>query len=408
MADNKFKFEPVKKDAPTGMMGAKPVDDRGAIQEVDETLAAAAALGAKEVHFDPMADRLIVRQRVKEGLALVKEVEDRLKSNVINRVKVLSGMDITKNRIPQTGYMKLTVGEQKIEVYTAVFPALFGEKLIVKFQYRVASQFKLDTLGFTPKVLPLFKKAVERPNGLILISGPPGSGKRSTAYACLGHISTPQKLVLSIENLIKYEIPGMVQVKHDDKSEFKLADGVRGMMEQEPDVCFIGELNDPEVARLAVQAGFARRMVFARMSANNSINAIQSLIDMGVPPFLVSGSIIASLNQRLVRKLCPACRTAYEPSPALLAELGIRFAPGTQLYKAVGCAQCENKGYQGNIALFELYIPNEELSEMFISRAPVKEILKRAAEINLIPLKYDGAQKAAAGYVAIEDVLNAI
>ena len=180
------------------------------------------------------------------------------------------------------------------------------------------------------------------------------------------------------------------------------------MMEQEPDVCFVGELNDPEVARLAVQAGFARRVVFARMSANNSINAIQSLIDMGVPPFLVSGSIIASVNQRLVRRLCPACRVAYVPSPALLAELGIRFAPGTQLYKAVGCAQCENKGYQGNIVLFELYIPNEELSEMFISRAPVKEILKRAAEISLVPLKYDGAQKAAAGYVAIEDVLNAI
>ena len=140
----------------------------------------------------------------------------------------------------------------------------------------------------------------------------------------------------------------------------------------------------------------------------NAVNAVQSLIDMGVPPFLVTGAVIASLNQRLVKRLCPACRMAYEPPPALIAELGVRFAPGTQLYKAVGCAQCENRGHKGYVPLFELYIPNEEMAEMFMSRAPVKEILKRAAEINLVPLKYDGAQKAAAGLVTIEDVLNAI
>jgi type II secretory ATPase GspE/PulE/Tfp pilus assembly ATPase PilB-like protein len=406
--DPKFKFETVKKDAPQNPMAAKPVDDRGAIQEVDETLAAAAEIGAKEVHFDPLVDKLVVRQRLKEGLVFVKDIEERLKSNVVNRVKVLSGMDITKNRIPQTGYMKLTAGEQKIEIYTSVSPAIYGEKLTVKFQYRQESQFKIETLGFAQKTLALFKKAIERPNGLILISGPPGSGKRTTAYACLNHLNAVQKLLLSIDSMIKYEIPGMVQVKRDDKCEFKFSDGVRSVMEQEPDVCYIGEMNDPEVARLAVQGGFSRRIVLGRMSANNSVNAIQSIIDMGVPPFLVIGSLIASLNQRLVRRLCSACKSPYEPSPALIAELGMRFAPGTQLFKAVGCAQCENRGYQGQIALFELYLPNEELAEMFISRAPVKDILKRAAEVSLVPLKFEGAQKAASGFVAIEDVLNAI
>jgi general secretion pathway protein E len=349
-----------------------------------------------------------VRQRVKEGLAVVKEIEDRLKVQVVNRVKVLSGMDITRTKQPQIGYFKISVGDTKVEVTSAVVPGLYGERLIVKFLYRHAVQFKLDALGFSSKVLPLIKRAVERPNGLILISGPPGSGKRTTVYAAMSQLTSTQKLLLAIDSAIKYEIPGMVQIKHDDKSEFTLAEGVRGVMDQEPDVCFIGEMNDPDVARLAVQGGFARRVVLARMSANNAINAVQSLIDMGVPPFLVTGSVIASLNQRLVRRLCQACKQPYEPPAALMAELGVRFPPGTALYKPGGCQQCENKGFRGNMALFELYIPNEELSEMFMSRAPVKEIMRRAAEISLIPLKFDGAQKAASGHVTIEDVLNAI
>lgn len=405
--ETKVKFETPKKEMPqTG--ATKPVEDRSVIQEVDEVLAAAATQGAKEVHFEPLADRLVVRQRVKEGLTVVKEIDERLKVQVINRVKVLSGMDITRSKIPQIGYFKITVGESKVEVFSAICPGIWGEKLVVKFQYRQAVQFRLEALGFSSKVVPLFKRAVERPNGLLLISGPPGSGKRTTAYACMSHLAAPQKLLLALDSVIKYEIPGMVQMKHDDKSEFSLAEGVRSMMDQEPDVCFIGEMTDPEVARVAVQGGFARRIVFARQSANNAINAVQSLIDMGVPPFLVTGAVIASLNQRLVRRLCQSCKQAYEPSAALMAELGVRFPPGTPLYKAVGCPQCEGKGFRGNMALFELYIPNEEMSEMFMSRASVKEIMRRAAEISLIPLKFDGAQKAASGFVTIEDVLNAI
>lgn len=401
------RFEPARKE-PQAPMGAKPMEDRGVVQEVDAILANAASAQAKEVHFDPAADKLIVRQRVKEGLGVVKEIDDKLKVNVINRIKVLSGMDITKNKIPQTGYFKLTAGEQKVEAYTAAAPSLYGEKVVVKFQYRQAAQFKLETLGFSAKTLAALRKAIERPNGLVLVSGPPGSGKRATVYACLGHLATPEKLLMSVESVIKYEIPGMVQVKHDDRSEFKFADGVRGIMEQEPDVAFVGEMQDPEVARLAVQGGFARRVVLARMSANNSINALQQLIDMGVPPFLVTGSVNASLNQRLVRRLCAKCRQPYEPPPALIAELGVSFKPGTQLYKGAGCPECEGKGYRGYMAVFELYVPTEELSEMFMSRAGVKEILKRATEISLVPLKMDGAQKAAAGLVTVEDVLNAV
>lgn len=406
MTGGPVKFEPPKKD--TAALARPPVDDRSALHEVDTILANAATVGAKEVHFDPLPDRIAVRQRIKEGLVLVKEVEEKLKTSVINRIKVLSGMDITKNRIPQTGYMRLTLGEQKVEVYTALAPSLYGEKLVAKFQHRHAAQFKLETLGFSSKTLPLLKKAIERPNGLVLVSGPPGSGKRTTVYACLGHLTGPDKLVMSIETVIKYELPGMVQVKHDEHAEFTLAAGVRGVMQQEPDVCFVGETQDPEVARLAVQGGFARRIVFARMSANNSVNAMQQLIDMGLPPFLVTGAVIASVNQRLVRRLCGKCRQAYEPPPALLAELGVRFPPGTQLFKPGGCAECDGRGYRGYMAIFELYLPSEELSEMFMSRAPVKDILKHAAEGSLVPLKMDGAQRSAAGLVAIEDVLNAI
>jgi general secretion pathway protein E len=404
--DTKVKFETPKKDVaqPIG----KPAEDRGSIQEVDEVLAAAVTQGAKEVHFEPLADKLVVRQRVKEGLVVVKEIEERLKVQVVNRVKVLSGMDITRSKMPQVGYFKITVDDNPIEVNSAVCPGLYGEKLVVKFQYRREVQFRLDALGFSSKVLPLFKRAVERPNGLILFSGPPGSGKRTTAYTCISHLASAQKLLLAMDSVIKYEIPGMVQMKHDDKSEYSLGEGARGMMEQEPDVCFIGEMTDPEVARLAVQGGFAKRIVFARMSANNSINAVQSLIDMGVPPFLVTGAVIASLNQRLVRRLCQACKQPYEPPTSLMVEIGVRFLPGAPLYKPGGCPQCEGTGFRGQIAFFELYIPNEELSEMFMSRTQVKEIMRRAAEISLIPLKFDGAQKAASGLVTIEDVLNAI
>lgn len=383
-------------------------EDKNVIQEVDQVLADAVASGATDVHFEPMQEGLVIRKRTKGLLSVVKEIPDRMKGNVLNRLKVLSGMDITKSRIPQNGFFRMTLGEKKIELYVYVMPTLYGESLVVKVSYKQSATLHLDQLGMSPSTLSAYRKALARNSGLYLITGPPASGKRTTVYASILEVLQPDMLAMGFDPVIKYEIPGMIQGKPDDRTEYTFADAVAALLKQEPDVAYIGEITNEEEARATIQGAFARRRVFARMAANDSINAVQNLSDMGVQPFLLAASMEAVLNQRLIRKLCPSCRESYPVDETLQKEIGLRLPPNGQFFRAKGCQACGMTGYVGQVAIFELFLPSEELNKMLVAKEPVQALRQRAVREGFSSLKVDGVLKALAGYCTLEEVLNAL
>jgi len=406
----KVQFEagrkPTAQDLKQAQAGA---DDRGIIQKVDEVMQKAVTEGATEIHFEPHSDRLVVRIRIKQALKAVDvEIPESMKTNVVNRLKVLSGMDITRTKIPQNGYFKLAVDERKIELYTYVMPSLYGETVIVRVQYKQSATLRIGQLGMSPKVLPTLQKALARGAGLYLVTGPPGSGKRTTVYSAILEVLTPDKLGMAIDPMIKYEIPGMVQSTIDDKSEFTLAEGIRALMKQEPDVAYIGDVIGVDEARAAIQGAFAKRIVLCRMTANDCVNAIQNFLDMGIQPFLVAAAVASIINQRLLRKLCPACRVPYPADADIQKEIGMRLKEGTKFFRARGCNQCENTGYVGVQVLFEVYAPSEELNKLIVAKEPVQKVRQQALQEGMVSLKMDGILKAMHGLVTLEDVLNAL
>jgi len=407
---SKVQFEAAKRtpdsDAKQIRSGA---EDRGIVQQVDRIIQEAVQQGATEIHLEPHAERLTVRTRIKGSLNNVDiDIPDHMKNNVVNRIKVLSGMDITKSKIPQSGFFKLTIDEKKIELYSYVIPTLYGEATIVKVQYKQSATLGLDQLGMTPKMLAAYKKALARGAGLYLVTGPPGSGKRTSIYASILEVRRDDRLVMGFDPVVKYEIPGMIQGKPEEKSDYSFAEGIRSLMKQEPDVAYIGDITCEEEARASIQGAFAKRVVLCRMTANDCVNALQNILDMGVQPFLVAASLAAIINQRLLRRLCPSCRQAYPADENIQRELGFRLKPETRFYRAKGCPECENLGYKGVCVIFELYLPSEELNKMIVAKEAVQSIRQRAGQEGLISLKMDGIMKAMQGLVALEDVVNSL
>lgn len=406
---DKVQFETAKKSAePTSQQMRGGADEKMVVQDVDQVIQEAVAEGANEIHFEPRQDGLAIRVRNRGALKLVKEIPDKTKSNVVNRIKVLSGMDITKNRIPQSGFFKISMGEKKIELYAYVMPSIYGETMTIKVQYKQSATLRLDQLGMSPIMLAAFKKALARGSGLYLLTGPPGSGKRTTVYASILEVLQPHFSALAFDPIVKYEIPGMVQGKPEEKSEFSFAEGIAALMKQEPDVAYIGDITCQEEARAAIQGAFAKRVVLCRMTATDTISAVQNITDMGVQPFLVAASLAAVLNQRLLRRLCPGCREAYAATDILQKEIGFRLPEGTRFFRAKGCASCENTGYSGVVAIFEVLIPSEESNKLVVAKAPVQTLRQQVAKEGAVSLKMDGIQKAMVGLATLEDVLNSL
>jgi type II secretory ATPase GspE/PulE/Tfp pilus assembly ATPase PilB-like protein len=260
----------------------------------------------------------------------------------------------------------------------------------------------------SPAVLTSYRKALSRTAGLYLVTGPPGSGKRTTIYASILEVLKPNMLSMGFDPVIKYELPGMIQGKPEDRSEFTFAEAILSLFQQEPDVAYIGDVLNEQEARATISGAFARRRVFARMTANDTVNAIQNIVDMGVQPFLMAASTAAVLNQRLLQRLCPSCRESYDSDEAIQKEVGLKLPPNARFFKARGCPACKGTGYAGVVAIYELYLPSEELNKMLVSKASVGEVRQRAVREGLISLKVDGVLKALAGYCTLEEVLNAL
>ncbi len=319
----------------------RPGADREVIQTVETAISDALLASASEIHFNPGEEGLKVFVRGESGLKEVLTVEPELSSSVLNRIKVLASMDITRTHIPQNGYFTaIMADESRVDLMVFTFPTLYGEKAVVRSQVKKKVQTTLDQLAMAPKTLAQFRAGLQRESGLFLFVGPPGSGRRTTVYAAITEVAKPGHLVMGWDQVIKYEIPGMVQGKPDERITFSNGVAISGLMGQNPDVAYIGGILEPEEAKAVIQGAFAKRRVFARMTANDTMSALQNLVDMGLQPFLIMAAFKGCLAQRLIRRLCKECREPYTPDANMQTELGVRLPQGTSFYRAEGCPAC--------------------------------------------------------------------
>ena len=320
----------------------------------------------------------------------------------------MAKMNIAEKRLPQDGRFEVKVGDQNIDLRVSTIPTAFGERVVLRLLNKSGSLLELKDLGFSPARLKVIKKLVASPNGIILVTGPTGSGKTTTLYAILQSINKPDINIITIEDPVEYQIKGISQIQVNPKIDLTFARGLRSIVRQDPDVILVGEVRDKETAEIAVQSALTGHLVFSTLHTNDSASAITRLVDMGVEPFLISSSVLAVAAQRLVRLLCDNCKKAYQPSTIYLKSIGV--APDhfndTKIYKAVGCEKCISTGYKGRLGIFEIMVLNENLKGLILETFDSNRIKNEAVKQKMISLRQDGIEKVLEGITTMEEVLR--
>ena len=318
-------------------------------------------------------------------------------------------MDIAEKRLPQDGRIRMSLAGREVDLRISTFPTIYGENLVIRILDRARGIFSFSQLGFSDDALGKFSQLIRRPYGIILVTGPTGSGKTTTLYATLSEINTTEKNIITLEDPVEYEIANVRQTQVNVKAGLTFATGLRSMVRQDPDIIMIGEIRDKETADIAIHAALTGHLVFATLHTNDAPSAVTRLIDMGVEPFLVSSSVIGILAQRLVRLLCPACKQEYTPSKELLASVIARPPSGRSnltFYKEVGCKKCKQRGYVGRTGIFELLIPNDEIKGL-ITKKPSATVLREAAtKLGMKTLRQAGVEKVLTGITSVSELLR--
>ena len=382
--------------------------DAPIIKLVNHIISQSIKARASDIHFEPYQNSFTVRYRVDGILYDLLTPPKWIQPALISRVKVMAKMNIAEKRLPQDGRFEVKIGDQDIDVRVSTIPTAFGERLVLRLLNKSGSLLELQDLGLTPARLKLLKRLVSNPNGIILNTGPTGSGKTTTLYAILSSINEPNINIITIEDPIEYRINGISQIQVNPKIELTFARGLRSIVRQDPDVILVGEIRDKETAEIAVQSALTGHLVFSTLHTNDSASAITRLVDMGVEPFLISSSILAVVAQRLVRVLCEDCRRAYIPNPIYLKSIG--FSPDRfkehKVFKAVGCENCFNTGYRGRLGIFEIMVLTERLKSLILKTFDSNRIKHEAVQQKMRTLRQDGMQKVLNGLTTVEEVLR--
>ena len=382
--------------------------DAPIIKLVNHIISQSIKARASDIHFEPYQNSFTVRYRVDGILYDLLTPPKWIQPALISRVKVMAKMNIAEKRLPQDGRFEVKIGDQDIDVRVSTIPTAFGERLVLRLLNKSGSLLELQDLGLTPARLKLLKRLVSNPNGIILNTGPTGSGKTTTLYAILSSINQPNINIITIEDPIEYQIKGISQIQVNPKIELTFARGLRSIVRQDPDVILVGEIRDKETAEIAVQSALTGHLVFSTLHTNDSASAITRLVDMGVEPFLISSSILAVVAQRLVRVLCEDCRRAYIPNPIYLKSIG--FSPDRfkehKVFKAVGCENCFNTGYRGRLGIFEIMVLTERLKSLILKTFDSNRIKHEAVQQKMRTLRQDGMQKVLNGLTTVEEVLR--
>ncbi len=382
--------------------------DAPIIKLVNHIISQSIKARASDIHFEPYQNSFTVRYRVDGILYDLLTPPKWIQPALISRIKVMAKMNIAEKRLPQDGRFEVKIGDQDIDVRVSTIPTAFGERLVLRLLNKSGSLLELQDLGLSPGRLQLLKRLVSNPNGIILNTGPTGSGKTTTLYAILSSINGPNINIITIEDPIEYQIKGISQIQVNPKIELTFARGLRSIVRQDPDVILVGEIRDRETAEIAVQSALTGHLVFSTLHTNDSASAITRLVDMGVEPFLISSSILAVVAQRLVRVLCADCRKTYIPNPLYLKSIGISPDPfkDHRVYKAAGCENCFNTGYRGRAGIFEIMVLTERLKSLILKTFDSNRIKNEAVQQKMRTLRQDGMQKVLQGVTTIEEVLR--
>ena len=379
------------------------ISDAPAIRAVNRLIAEAVDERASDIHLEPTDDSLVVRYRVDGLLREVVRLPQAMKAAVVSRVKVVAGLDISERRLPQDGRLRIAVRGHEIDLRVATAPSIHGEGVVMRILDRSNLALDFATLGFDADLAARFTATVRRPHGIVLVTGPTGSGKTTTLYAALASINEASRKLLTVEDPIEYRLPGVVQTQVQPAIGFTFASALRSFLRQDPDVIMVGEIRDTETAQIAVQAALTGHMILSTLHTNTAIGAIGRLIDMQVEPFLLGSVLAGVLAQRLVRRICPACRESYTPDAALHAAYDL---PDQPFWRARGCPACHDSGYVGRLAVFEFLAIDPVIAALITRRAGQPEIEAATTAAGYRSLLRDGFAKAAAGLTTIEDVLR--
>jgi general secretion pathway protein E len=385
------------------------IDDKApVIKLVNLIIFQAAKARASDIHVEPYEKELKVRFRIDGVLHNTLTPPKRYQSAITSRVKIMSNMNIAEKRLPQDGRIKIKMPDREIDLRVSTIPTVHGERVVMRLLDRGSMFYGLEELGFSSDKLKKFNRIIKTTHGIMLVTGPTGSGKSTTLYGALSKINTEDKNILTIEDPVEYQIPGIGQIHVKPKINLTFASGLRHILRQDPDVIMIGEIRDLETAEIAIQASLTGHLVFSTLHTNDAAGAITRLIDMGVEPFLVSSSVIAIMAQRLVRTICSECKESYRPSEESLREIGLipKDLVGNKAYHGKGCDNCLGTGYRGRSGIFELLVIDDDIRQLILDRIGSNIIKKKATEKGMLTLRMDGAQKVIEGKTTIEEVLR--
>jgi general secretion pathway protein E len=384
-------------------------DDAPIIRLVNSLLQQAVKERASDIHLEPFERDIRVRFRIDDILyEPVRPLPRALQASVVSRVKIMGGLNIAEKRLPQDGRIRLKIAGRDYDVRLSTVPVTHGERVVMRLLPRTTEMLDLERLGFDRDHLAIWAKLIARPNGIMLVTGPTGSGKTTTLYAALSRINTLDKNIITIEDPVEIQLPGIGQIEVNPRIGLSFASGLRSVLRQDPNVVLVGEIRDLETAEIAIQASLTGHLVFATLHTNDAPSAITRLVDMGVERFLVASSLVAVLAQRLVRVLCPQCREPHAPTPEELAEIGIRqSAEPISVFRPAGCERCNHSGYRGRVGIFELMLVDDAIRELITQQTDAKTIKRRAIAGGMRSLRVDGARKVLRGVTSIAEVLRA-
>ena len=382
------------------------VSDAPVIRAVNRLIADAVDRRASDIHVEPAEDRVVIRMRVDGMLVEAPSLPPSMRSALVSRIKVMAELNIAERRLPQDGRMRVAVRGNEIDLRVATSPSIHGETVVMRILDRSNLALDFAALGFDDGLADRLRAVLAKSYGIVLVTGPTGSGKTTTLYAALAEMNSGARKILTVEDPIEYRLPGIVQTQVNSAIGLTFGTALRSFLRQDPDVMMVGEIRDLETAQIAVQAALTGHTILSTLHTNTAAGAISRLIDMEVEPFLLTSTLNAVLAQRLVRRLCAACRVPYTPGKVQLAALGIDQDPVHTFYHAGGCTACNHSGFKGRTALIELLVIDDEIGQLILARADAREIMRGARGGALSTMKADGIAKLDAGLTTVEEILR--
>ncbi len=361
---------------------------------------------ASDIHIEPEEDHLSIRYRIDGVLHEITKTHRRLHMAVVSRIKIISALDIAEHRLPQDGRFSLQLQKKRVDLRVSTFPTRNGEKVVLRLLEQGSMSYKLENLGFDKGSLTVFRRHIHQPYGMILLTGPTGSGKTTTLYSALLEVKSPKVNVLTVEDPVEYSLSGVYQMQVNPKINLTFAAGLRSILRQDPDIIMVGEIRDLETAQMAIRAALTGHLVFSTLHTNDAISTVNRLIDMGIEPYLICSVLSLAAAQRLVRRICPSCKEAYTPTRDEFKALGIPTKKGAKLYRGKGCDKCHFTGYFGRVAIVELFELSEQRKQMILKGEIGEEIRRQAVKDGMQSIRENGMQKALQGMTTIADVMR--